>query len=136
MLIKITRGTPVQEEDALCETCRHSRVIRGRRLEDELVICGAMVVRAFRITFKVTSCTEYIDAREPSYSELFEKAWILRPPSKRRAAGFVRASDLSDDEAARLFAEHPDDGSADFGLSSSGPSTIVAQHQSHLPPLR
>ena len=109
MLIKVDRGTPVHEEPTLCETCRHSRLIRGRRMEDELVICGAMVTRAFRITFKVTSCTEYIDAREPSYSELFEKAWILQPPSKRRAAGFVRGSDLSDDEAARLFHEHADD---------------------------
>lgn len=109
MLIKVVHGTPVQEDEALCETCRHSRVIRGRRMEEEIVICGAVMMHPFRITFKVTSCTEYVSASEPSYGELFEKAWILRPPSKRRAAGFVRASDLDDEEAARLLEEHTDD---------------------------
>jgi hypothetical protein len=109
MLIKISRGTPVHEDEALCETCGHSRIIRGRRTEEEIVFCGAMVMGAFRITFKVTSCTEYIDAREPSYGELFDKAWILRPPSKRRAAGFVHASELTDEETVQLFREHADE---------------------------
>lgn len=105
MLIKIVGGTPVHEDESLCESCRHSCVIRGRRMEEEIVICRAAVVRALRITFKVTSCTEYVDAREPSYGELFEKAWILRPSSKRRGAGFVRASDLTEGEAMRLFSD-------------------------------
>ncbi len=109
MLIKIVGGTPVHEDESLCDTCRHSRIIRGRRMEEEIVLCGAMVMRTFRVTFKVTSCTEYIDAREPSFCELFEKAWILRPSSKRRAAGFVRAADLDEEEAVRLLREHTGD---------------------------
>ena len=108
MLLKIYGGTPVQEGDSLCDTCRHSRIVRGRRLEDELVVCGALVMEAVRITFKVTSCSEYADGREPTYHELFEKAWILRPQTKRRPAGFIRASDLTPAEARRVFADSGD----------------------------
>ena len=61
----------------------------------------AMAMRTVRITFKVTSCTDYVDGREPSYHELLEQAWILRPASKRRAAGFVRATVLADSEIQR-----------------------------------
>jgi hypothetical protein len=103
MLIKIDRGTPRQDADALCDTCRHSRIRRGRRLEEELVICDALGMHPVQIIFKVTSCSDYIDDREPSYHELFEKAWILRPASKQRAAGFVRASDLTAKETALFF---------------------------------
>jgi hypothetical protein len=109
MLIKVSRGTPIHDDESLCESCRHASVIRGRRMEEEMVICGASVMHHLRITFKVTSCTEYLDGRGPSYGELFEKAWILRPSSKRRAAGFVRTSDLTDDEAMRLYSEREDE---------------------------
>jgi hypothetical protein len=37
MLIKIHRGTPLNDGEALCDTCAHPRLIRGRRLEDEIV---------------------------------------------------------------------------------------------------
>lgn len=109
MLLKVHGGTPVQETGSLCETGRHARIVRGRRLEDELVVCGALVMEAVRITFKVTSCTEYDDDREPTYHEPFEKAWILRPQTKRRQAGFIRTADLSPAEARRAFAESPAD---------------------------
>jgi hypothetical protein len=108
MLIKIHRGTAVHEGESLCETCSHSRVIRGRRLDEEIVVCNAAYMHAVRVTFKVTSCTEYQDSREPSYHELLEKAWILRPASKRRAAGFVRTADLPPDEASFLHSELSD----------------------------
>lgn len=98
MLIKVDRGTPVNGDESLCETCVHSRITRGRRLEEELVLCDSTPMQSIRITFKVTSCTEYADAREPSYHELLERAWILKPASTRRPAGFVRASELRYDE--------------------------------------
>jgi hypothetical protein len=105
MLIKVYRGTAVQDGQPLCDTCRHSRIIRGRRLEEELIFCDAMMMRTVQINFKVTSCSNYVDDREPSYHELFEKAWILRPASEQRAAGFVRAADLNAKEASRFFAD-------------------------------
>jgi hypothetical protein len=103
MLIKVHGGTELQEGDTLCSTCRHSRIIRGRRLEEEIVFCDATTMQAVRITFKVTSCTDYADVREPTYHELAAKAWILRPATRRRAAGFVRAADLDAEETRRLF---------------------------------
>jgi hypothetical protein len=109
MLVKVYGGTAAQNNDSLCETCRHSRIIRGRRLDEELVICSAMPMRTVQITFKVTTCSDHLDDREPSYYELLEKAWILRPASRRRPAGFVRASDLNRREAARLFADAVDE---------------------------
>lgn len=103
MLIKVHGGTELQEGETLCSTCRHSRIIRGRRLEEEIVFCGAAMMQTVRINFKVTSCTDYEDERAPSYHELAAKAWILRPATRRRAAGFVRAADLNREEARRLF---------------------------------
>jgi hypothetical protein len=104
MLLKVHGGTPAQDGESLCGSCRNARVVRGRRLEEELVVCAAIVMEAVRITFKVTSCTEYSDNREPTYHELFEKAWILRPQTKRRPAGFIRSADLTPAEARRVYA--------------------------------
>jgi hypothetical protein len=40
---------------------------------------------------------------------LFEKAWILRPPTKRRPAGFIRSTDLTPAEVRRIFARDEGD---------------------------
>lgn len=95
MRIKIYGGTSPQSERSLCETCRHSMITRGRKLEEEIVNCEALPGRAAQITFVVTECSSYLDAALPSYPELFEKAWILRPRDGKRAAGFVHSSELS-----------------------------------------
>jgi hypothetical protein len=108
VLVKVYGGTTVGEGESLCDTCRHSRIVRGRRLDEEIVFCNALYAATIRITFKVTTCTDYVDDREPSYNELMEKAWILRPASKRRAAGFVRAADLRGVEAMRIFDDPTD----------------------------
>ena len=106
MLIKVHNGTPVQHADALCDTCRHATVIRGRRLDEQIVFCrGVSMDAVVRITFAVIDCSDYTDEREPTYHDLVAKAWILRPSTKRRAAGFVRATDLDAREAARVFAD-------------------------------
>jgi hypothetical protein len=55
------------------------------------------------VTFVVTECSAYLDAALPSYPELFEKAWILRPREGTRAAGFVRSSDLPPNERWELM---------------------------------
>jgi hypothetical protein len=104
MLIKVRRGTPLNGSESLCDTCTHSRIVRGHRLEDEIVLCDGLAIHAIQITFKVTSCSDYMDDSEPPYHELLERAWILRPASQRRPAGFVRASDLRDEEMARFAA--------------------------------
>ena len=101
MHIKVHRGTAVHSESNLCETCRHSRITRGRALDEELVLCGVSHTGECRITFKVTHCSTYDDARLPSYWDLVQQAWVLVPASRKRPSGFVRASDLREEDYAR-----------------------------------
>jgi hypothetical protein len=106
MLIKVYKGTRQQVTESLCETCRHSRIVRGRAQDEEIVFCDVMAMQTVRITFVVSTCSEYSDAREPSYHELVEQAWILTPASRRRPAGFVRSTDLRDEEVRRYLSDH------------------------------
>ena len=103
MLIKVYGGTRNEPAASLCDSCRFSRIIRGRSLDEEIVTCDAGPADSMRIDFKVTSCSNYLDSRLPSLGELFEKAWVLTPGTRRRAAGFVRGSDLREREAAEYF---------------------------------
>jgi hypothetical protein len=54
----------------------------------------------------VTSCSDYVDDTQPPYHELLEKAWVLTPKTRRRPAGFVRGSELQQEEFARFMREH------------------------------
>ena len=108
MRVNVQGGTPRHDGESLCDSCRWSRIIRGRTLDEEIVHCDASHMAPMRITFKVTSCSDYADSRVPSYGELLQQAWILRPATKRRAAGFVRGSELEEREIARLMSEERD----------------------------
>ena len=103
MLIKVYGGTRNESADSLCESCHHSRIVRGRSVDEEIVFCDAAAMQSTRITFKVTSCSDYLDSRLPSIGELCEKAWVLTAGTRRRAAGFVRGSDLREREATEYF---------------------------------
>jgi len=97
MRINVRNGTPVHDQTTLCTTCRHSRITRGRKLDEELVFCGASHFATTHITFKVTSCSGYSNQTEPTYFELIQQAWILQPGSRRKPSGFVRASEIEDE---------------------------------------
>ena len=105
MRVKVQGGTVSHEPTSLCGTCRHATMIRGQTLDEEIVHCHASPITSMRVTFKVTSCSSYDDERLPSFMELMEQAWILQPGSKRRPAGFIRASDLRDAEFADIMQE-------------------------------
>ena len=105
MRIKIHGGTPSDADSSLCHTCRHSRVTRGRKLDEEIVLCEASHLKTTQITFKVTWCSDYMDQTVPSYYELLQAAWILEPGSRKRPAGFVRASELRDEDFARYMSD-------------------------------
>jgi hypothetical protein len=94
MRIKVYDGTPPQSGHGLCETCRHSVIIRGRRFDEEIVRCEALPMSSAPIPFPVAAL--------PSYMELLERAWILKPRDGKRPAGFIRASDLSVEERYSL----------------------------------
>jgi hypothetical protein len=106
MLIKVYNGTVRHGTKSLCETCRNSTITRGQRMEDEIVRCEAQPMsHPVLIWFKVTECSAYADARSPTYSQMLEQAWILKPPTARRPAGFVRSTDLRDEEFRELMTE-------------------------------
>jgi hypothetical protein len=94
MRIKIYGGTPRDSDTNLCESCRASRIVRGRTLDEEIVFCDAMAMSPVRIPFKVTDCSSYDDQRMPTYAQLAHQAWILVSATRRRPAGFVRAAEL------------------------------------------
>ena len=90
------------------QSCRHARITRGRKLDEELVICSESPTAPIVITFKVTSCSGYLDDRVPTYFELMQQAWVLQPAtskarrrlrSRQRPAGsrFRRVSRIAGD---------------------------------------
>lgn len=97
MRFKLQGGTARDDEPPLCLSCRHATVIRGRTLHDEIIDCGRLYGRSSRITFPVTSCSEYDDRRLASLRHLEQVAWVLRTERGRRRIGFVPARELKPD---------------------------------------
>ena len=109
MNIKVHGGTRCHSDEPLCNTCSHSRIIRGRTLNEEIVDCHATAFGHRRITFHVTFCSSYNDARLPSMMQLMENAWILRKGSKNRPAGFIHGKELRMEEMSQLMTGGDDD---------------------------
>jgi hypothetical protein len=105
MRMKIHGGTVLHGEQGLCATCRFATIVRGRTLDEEVVHCGSITTRGMRVPFKVTSCTSHSDVGQPTYMQLLEDAWILKPASKRRPAGFVKNSELKAEEMRAIMDE-------------------------------
>ena len=105
MRMKVHGGTALNSEKSLCATCRFATIVRGRTLDEEIVQCQSAMTRGMRVTFKVTSCTAHSDIDQPSYMQLLEDAWILKPGSKGKPAGFVRNSDLKREEMEAIMLE-------------------------------
>jgi hypothetical protein len=103
MHIKVRNGTVSNGDSNLCASCRHATIIRGRTLDEEIVQCQAITLKTIRVTFKVTSCSSYSDQRLPTYLQMMEDAWILQPGSKRRPAGFIRGTELREQEMANVM---------------------------------
>jgi hypothetical protein len=93
MRLKIQGGTADNGQPALCLTCRHATIVKGRSLSDEIIECGRLS-DGTQITFAVTSCTAYADRRRAALHEMEEIAWVLRSDPKKNTVGFVKASEL------------------------------------------
>ena len=93
MRFKIQGGTADNSQSTLCLTCRFSTVVRGRSINDEIIVCSRLPERT-RITFTVVSCSDYTDRRRGALHEMEEIAWILRSDPKKNTIGFVKASEL------------------------------------------
>ena len=98
MRIKVKGGTADHGQRPLCETCRFSMVVRGARLDDQIVECSRLSFENPRVPFHVTSCSAYADRRQASLKEMEEMAWVLRSDALRHQIGFVRSSRLKDEE--------------------------------------
>ena len=98
MRIKVRGGTVAEDQRSLCESCRWSTVIRGARLQDDIVECSELSYKNRRVLFPVTSCSRYVNRSHPSIQEMEETAWLLRSDPHRKQIGFVHASRLSYDE--------------------------------------
>ncbi len=91
MKVKIRGGTARESEPSLCLSCRFSRVVQGVSSRDQIVECRQLEAR---VTFQVTSCSEYVNHQHPSLWHMEDIAWILRTDVRRRTIGFVRSKDL------------------------------------------
>lgn len=91
MKIRIHGGTARHDEPSLCLTCRSAKVVQGEATRDALIRCGELDTR---ITFKVTSCSEYVHRQHPALWRMEDIAWILRTNPKTRQIGFVKSADL------------------------------------------
>ena len=105
MRTKIYGGTAVNGERSLCATCRFATIVKGRSLDEEVVHCQSITTNGMRVPFKVTSCTSHSDIDQPTYMQLLEDAWILKPASRRKPAGFVKQSDLKAEEMRAIMVE-------------------------------
>lgn len=94
MRLKIHGGTARDDEPSLCLSCRHATIIRGKKLNDEIVDCGLLYHDQSRINFPVTFCSGYSDRRQPTLRHMEEIAWVLRTDRKKKPIGFVPARDL------------------------------------------
>ncbi|HUQ89221.1 MAG TPA: hypothetical protein VM096_16800 [Vicinamibacterales bacterium] len=96
MRVKIHGGTADHGAPSLCLTCRWATVIRGPRLNNQIVECAQLSFTARRVNFPVVKCSDYADRRLASLKEMEEIAWILRSDTHRKRVGFVRSSELED----------------------------------------
>ena len=74
-------------------------------MDEEIIECRILGYGHRRITFRVTSCSDYTDARLPSIMELMENAWVRRRAATRRPAGFIHGKNLRAEELLQMRSE-------------------------------
>jgi hypothetical protein len=97
MDIKIEGGTAPGSEN-LCLSCIYSQVVRGQKLDEELITCSRLTVYGdtyARVPFRVSSCNQYKRAGLPSIHDMEKIAWVLVTKSDAKQIGFVRAKDMT-----------------------------------------
>ena len=91
MRINVHGGTARGDEPSLCLTCRYASIVQGTTAGDRIVRCSRIEAG---ITFKVTSCTDFLSKQHPSLYYMEDIAWVLRTDVRRGQIGFVRSKDL------------------------------------------
>lgn len=77
----------------LCDTCSHATIVRGTRFGDDVLRCHVLG----RVTFHVTECNAYTDARLTPVYRLEETAWRWMPDIGRMVSPseFMRLQERS-----------------------------------------
>ena len=89
MKIKVDKGTPLHAARSLCETCSHSTIVKGEKLDEEVVVCHQIGMNGQRITFKVTECNSWEQKHRVRVSEMAKIAWIINTDTKVGPIGFM-----------------------------------------------
>ena len=90
--IKVHGGTASDGDPSLCLNCRYASIVQGTSAKDHIIRCSKI---ESRVTFRVTSCTEYLHRQHPSLWHMEDIAWVLRTDAQRKQIGFVRGKDLA-----------------------------------------
>lgn len=96
MSVKVKDGTPLHGPP-LCETCVHAHIERGFCQNEMAIFCQATWPE-HRVQFRVRECSGYLERKRQNLKQMEDMAWVLRPREGKRVAGFVRLSDLPEDE--------------------------------------
>ena len=102
MRVKVQGGTARVGEPSLCVSFRNATIVRGHKIDEEIVECSCLNWRSGRVTFDVSYCTDYRPRNEPTLREMEEMAFVLRTDGMTRKIGFVRARTLKDEERFKL----------------------------------
>ncbi len=85
----------------LCNSCRHRQTVRTQFSEANLCRAFSTGPRIhMRLTKKVTECSEYTNANQPTLYEMRTTAYYLT--TKGRAIGFIPWGKLSKEQQALI----------------------------------
>jgi hypothetical protein len=91
--VRVRGGTVDHGQPPLCASCRYATIVRGSRLEEEIVGCAGPGTPRF-IPFRVVSCSSYEHRDHPTLVHMEDIAFVLRSNAGSKPAGFVHASRL------------------------------------------
>ena len=87
MKLKVLRGTTAHDTRPLCESCSHSRIIKGERLDDHITYCCYINDRI--VPFKVLECNAWEEKNKVGMHEMAKMAWVITGDKKGGKPGFM-----------------------------------------------
>lgn len=98
IVLKIHRGTILDNNDTLCKSCAlgtYTTLSHG----GQLVHC-TRYIRS--IHEKVTQCSSYYNKSLPTLKDFYETAWILESSKNSRVVGFTPWRDYAEKTGAKV----------------------------------